>query len=71
MAANTSRLPATHPLTAELAAVRAQLSQYQHAAHQTAIQLQGSRLELALNKEQNVILRQQVENIKQELEILR
>ena len=34
-----------HPLALELASLRSQLSKYQHASHQSGIQLQGSRLE--------------------------
>lgn len=43
-----------HPLALELASLRSQLSKYQHASHQSGIQLQGSRLEQTLSSGEHV-----------------
>lgn len=64
-------LPDSHPAILELSALRHQLNQYQSSAHQTAIQLQGSRLELSLARERNAVVLEQVEALKKELEVLR
>lgn len=37
-----------HPLSLELASLRASVAKFQQAAHQSGIQLQGSRLEFTL-----------------------
>ncbi|ORY35668.1 hypothetical protein BCR39DRAFT_511403 [Naematelia encephala] len=66
-----SALPTSHPLITELTSLRQQLLQYQKAAHQSNIQLQGSRLELSLVKEENAVLRDQGDSLRKELEILR
>ncbi|EIW69818.1 hypothetical protein TREMEDRAFT_12156, partial [Tremella mesenterica DSM 1558] len=67
----STSLPPTHPLILELTSLRQQLHQYQTSAHQTAIQLQGTRLELSLAKEESMGLRQTCEVLKREVEILR
>ncbi|KAK4688628.1 hypothetical protein P7C73_g1473, partial [Tremellales sp. Uapishka_1] len=64
-------LPASHPLINELTSLRQQLYQYQKSAHQTGIQLQGSRLEAALVKEENVSLRETAESLTVEAQVLR
>lgn len=66
-----SSLPTSHPLILELASLRTQLAQYQHASHQSAIQLQGSRLEHSLLKDQNVSFASTLSALQAELEILR
>ncbi|RXK41776.1 hypothetical protein M231_01011 [Tremella mesenterica] len=67
----STSLPPTHPLILELTSLRQQLHQYQTSAHQTAIQLQGTRLELSLAKEESMGLRQTCEVLKREIEVLR
>ncbi|RSH85139.1 hypothetical protein EHS25_004946 [Saitozyma podzolica] len=64
-------LSPSHPLIAELSALRNQLAQYQKQAHQSSIQLQGARLELALAKDQNAGLISAVESLKSEVNVLR
>ena len=64
-------LSPTHPLMSELASLRQQLHQYQKAAHQSSIQLQGSRLELSLLKEKNVALEGTEATLRAEVESLR
>ncbi|WRT70544.1 uncharacterized protein IL334_007542 [Kwoniella shivajii] len=64
-------LPASHPLIAELTSLRQQLSQYQKAAHQASIQLQGIRLELALSREKEDKAHREKEGLKREVEVLR
>lgn len=67
----TPTLPTTHPLILELSSLRAQLSQYQHASHQTSIQLQSARLELALTKENEQGLLKRIEALQKEVDVLR
>jgi hypothetical protein len=64
-------LPATHPLLLELTSIRAQLQHYQRASHQASIQLQGSKLETSLTKDQNASLLSQLSTLQAELEVLR
>ncbi|WWC92135.1 uncharacterized protein L201_007089 [Kwoniella dendrophila CBS 6074] len=66
-----SVLPSSHPLIAELTSLRQQLSQYQKAAHQASIQLQGARLELALSKENQENGEREKEVLKKEVDVLR
>lgn len=68
---HTGTLPTSHPLIAELSSLRQQLHQYQRSAHQSAIQLQGARLELSLSKEEKGVLREQADNLRKEVQILR
>lgn len=67
----TPTLPITHPLILELSSLRAQLSQYQYASHQTGIQLQSARLELALAKESEQGLLKRIEGLQKEVDVLR
>jgi hypothetical protein len=71
MAPPTSTLPSSHPLIAELTSLRQQLSQYQKSGHQSAIQLQGAKLELNLAKDEQAHLREANESLRSELQILR
>jgi hypothetical protein len=71
MAPPTSTLPSSHPLIAELTSLRQQLSQYQKSGHQSAIQLQGAKLELNLAKDEQAHLREANETLRSELQILR
>ncbi|OCF43652.1 hypothetical protein I317_02544 [Kwoniella heveanensis CBS 569] len=64
-------LPTSHPLIAELTSLRQQLSAYQRASHQAAIQLQGARLELALSQEEGTKTKREREVLKKEVDILR
>ncbi|WWC72452.1 uncharacterized protein I206_106414 [Kwoniella pini CBS 10737] len=64
-------LPNSHPLIAELTSLRQQLSQYQKAAHQASIQLQGVRLELTLSQEKEIRWERERDSLKKEVEILR
>lgn len=66
-----SSLPISHPLILELTSLRSQLSQYQHSSHASGIQLQGSRLELSLVKDQNASLASTFAALQAELEVLR
>jgi len=67
----TSTLPSSHPLIAELTSLRQQLAQYQKSGHQSAIQLQGARLEVNLAKEESTNLREANDTLRSELQILR
>lgn len=67
----TPTLPTTHPLILELSSLRAQLSQYQYASHQTGIQLQSARLELALTRENEQGLLKRIEALQKEVDVLR
>lgn len=67
----TPTLPTTHPLILELSSLRAQLSQYQYASHQTGIQLQSARLELALAKESEQGLLKRIDGLQKEIDVLR
>ncbi|WVF68027.1 hypothetical protein IAT40_002789 [Kwoniella sp. CBS 6097] len=64
-------LPTSHPLIAELTSLRQQLSAYQRASHQAAIQLQGARLELALSQEEGNQAKRENEGLKKEVDTLR
>lgn len=64
-------LPASHPLILELTSLRAQLSQYQQLSHKSGIQLQGSRLEASLIKDENAQLKAILSTLQSELQILR
>ncbi|WVQ95587.1 hypothetical protein IAU59_002684 [Kwoniella sp. CBS 9459] len=64
-------LPTSHPLIAELTSLRQQLSAYQRASHQAAIQLQGARLELAISKEEGDKAKRESEGLKKEVDTLR
>ena len=64
-------LTPAHPLMLELASLRQQLHQYQTTAHQASIQLQGSRLELSLVKEENAVLKKTCDTLRAESEVLR
>jgi hypothetical protein len=67
----TPTLPSSHPLIAELTSLRQQLAQYQKSGHQSAIQLQGARLESNLAKEECTHLREANDTLRSELQILR
>lgn len=69
--ASGSTLPPSHPLLAELASLRQQLAQYQKSGHQSAIQLQGARLELSLAKEECSVLRETNTTLRSEVDVLR
>jgi acetyl esterase/lipase len=64
-------LPPTHPLAAELAALRQQVAQYRAAAHQAGIAVQGVRLELDLAREEAAGLRAKNKALEGEVEVLR
>jgi len=64
-------LPSSHPLISELSSLRQQLHQYQRSSHQTAIQLQGSRLELSLANEECAVLKSSEEALRAEVEVFR
>jgi hypothetical protein len=64
-------LASTHPLILELSSLRQQLHQYQKAAHQSAIQLQGARLELSLAREETASSRNRETQLRTEVETLR
>jgi hypothetical protein len=64
-------LATSHPLMAELASLRQQLVQYQKSGHQSAIQLQGARLELSLAKEECHVLRETNDTLRSEVNVLR
>ena len=64
-------LPTTHPLINELTSLRQQLHQYQCSAHQSAIQLQGAKLELSLAREEVGKLKSSHEALQAEVETLR
>jgi hypothetical protein len=66
-----SSLPSSHPLIAELTSLRQQLAQYQKSGHQSAIQLQGARLELNLAKEETAVLRETNDTLRSEITVLR
>ncbi|GMK54577.1 hypothetical protein CspeluHIS016_0111630 [Cutaneotrichosporon spelunceum] len=66
-----SPLPPTHPLAAELAALRQQVAQYRAAAHQAGIAVQGVRLELELSREEAAGLRAKNKALESEAEVLR
>lgn len=66
-----SSLPAAHPLILELSSLRTQLAQYQHSSHTAGIQLQGSKLELSLIRDQNASLASTFAVLQAELEVLR
>ncbi|WWC65362.1 uncharacterized protein I303_107980 [Kwoniella dejecticola CBS 10117] len=67
----TTPLPTSHPLIAELTSLRQQLAQYQKAAHQASIQLQGVRLELTLAQEKESRWERERDGLKKEVEVLR
>jgi len=71
MAPPNSTLPSSHPLIAELTSLRQQLAQYQKSGHQSAIQLQGAKLELNLAKDESTHLREANDTLRSELQILR
>ena len=71
MAPPNSTLPSSHPLIAELTSLRQQLAQYQKSGHQSAIQLQGAKLELNLAKDETAHLREANDTLRSELQILR
>nr|XP_019000654.1 uncharacterized protein I203_06699 [Kwoniella mangroviensis CBS 8507]OCF64115.1 hypothetical protein I203_06699 [Kwoniella mangroviensis CBS 8507] len=64
-------LHTSHPLIAELTSLRQQLAQYQKAAHQASIHLQGVRLELALSKEKEERWTREKDVLEREVEVLR
>jgi hypothetical protein len=64
-------LSPTHPLAAELTSLRQQISQYRAAAHKSAIDVQGVRLELELAKETATGLRTTNAALSHEVETLR
>lgn len=64
-------LASNHPLMAELASLRQQLAQFQKSGHQSAIQLQGARLEVSLAKEECQVLRETNETLRSEVDVLR
>ncbi|KAL7424091.1 hypothetical protein Q5752_001676 [Cryptotrichosporon argae] len=64
-------LSPSHPLVAELSALRYQLGQYQRAAHQSAIQVQAGRLELELARDEAGRLRDANEALRIEIDVLR
>lgn len=64
-------LPTSHPLILELSSLRGQLAQYQHSSHTSQIQLQGSRLETTILKDQNASLSSTLSALQAELDILR
>lgn len=66
-----STLPLSHPLILELASLRQQLQQYQKAAHQSSIQLQGSKLELNLLTERYANLENVEASLRAEVDTLR
>lgn len=68
---HASTLSPSHPLMAELASLRQQLAQFQKSGHQSAIQLQGARLELSLAKEESQVLKETNDTLRSELEVLR
>ena len=68
---HASTLSPSHPLMAELASLRQQLAQFQKSGHQSAIQLQGARLELSLAKEESQVLRDTNETLRSEIDVLR
>jgi hypothetical protein len=68
---SSSPLPSTHPLVAELTSLRQQLAQYQKSGHQSAIQLQGARLELNFAKEESAVLRETNDTLRSEINVLR
>ena len=71
MAAPPVNLPTSHPLITELSSLRQQLQQYQRAAHQSAIRLQVTKLELSLLREDNAVLKGKEEALSKEIEVLR
>ena len=68
---HASALAPSHPLMAELASLRQQLAQFQKSGHQSAIQLQGARLELNLAKEETQVLKETNETLRSEIDVLR
>ncbi|KAL7411476.1 hypothetical protein BDY24DRAFT_131842 [Mrakia frigida] len=60
-----------HPLALELASLRGAVSKYQHASHQSGIQLQGSRLEYTLLAEKVKGLETENFRLQTEVEVLR
>ncbi|BEI80161.1 hypothetical protein CcaverHIS002_0106900 [Cutaneotrichosporon cavernicola] len=68
---SSTPLPPTHPLAAELAALRQQVGQYRSAAHQASIAVQGVRLELELAREEATGLRAKNKALEGEVEVLR
>jgi chromosome segregation ATPase len=68
---SSNPLPSTHPLVAELTSLRQQLAQYQKSGHQSAIQLQGARLELNFAKEESAVLRETNDTLRSEIDVLR
>ena len=67
----STSLPPNHPLVIELASLRQQLQQYQKAAHQSSIQLQGARLEVNVLKDKQAKLEGSEAALRAEAESLR